>query len=89
MLKIHKNLHLLVRNLEAIEDTTNKKFGKRAKSDAAELKKFLTNKNAIGMGSRRELISIFEKNTFIITQLKSHLYIFTHPKTNFHRKVKI
>ena len=75
MLKIVKNHHLLVENLSDIAKEENKKFGAKAKSGATDLKKFLCNKNALGMDSlwlrgtimyshAQELFLQFCKSTF-------------------------
>ena len=51
MLKIYKHHHLLVRNLGDIADPATINFKEKDKTKATDLKKFLCNKNALGMGS--------------------------------------
>ena len=51
MLKIYKHHHLLVRNLGDIADPATIDFKEKDKTKATDLKKFLCNKNALGMGS--------------------------------------
>ena len=51
MQKIYKNHHLLVRNLGDIADPATIRFSQKSKEEATELKKFLCNKHALGMGS--------------------------------------
>ena len=54
MQKIYKNHHLLVRNLGDIADPATIRFSQKSKEEATELKKFLCNKHALGMGSTQK-----------------------------------